>query len=90
MIPKQCAQDIEKYIGKYICRAPDREGGGGRGAEKTKPSERNDHEEYAYQNECFENDEKHLKKYKYCRMAQINHDRVLLLSFYQIASNQFL
>ena len=29
MIPKHNAQDIDKCIGKYICRAPDRGGGGG-------------------------------------------------------------
>ena len=29
MIPKHNAQDIDKCIGKYICRALDRGGGGG-------------------------------------------------------------
>ena len=28
-IPKHNAQDMDNCIGKYICRAPDREGGGG-------------------------------------------------------------
>ena len=35
MIPKHNAQDIDKCIGKYICRAPDREGGGGRRKRQT-------------------------------------------------------
>ena len=30
MIPKHNAQDIDKCIGKYVCRAPYREGSGGR------------------------------------------------------------
>ena len=44
MIPKHNAQDIDKCIGKYICRAPDREGSGGR-RKKT-----NDEPEDGYEN----------------------------------------
>ena len=39
MIPKQSVKDIEKCIGKYLCHAPDREGGGGRGTKQTKENE---------------------------------------------------
>ena len=45
MIPKHNAQDIDKCIGKYIRRAPNREGGGGR-RKKTK-----DEPEHGYENE---------------------------------------
>ena len=44
IIPKHNAQDIDKCIGKYICRALDREGSGGR-RKKT-----NDEPEDGYEN----------------------------------------
>ena len=50
MIPKHNAQDIDKCIGKYICRAPDREGGGGR-RKKT-----NNEPENGYENESDASD----------------------------------
>ena len=50
MIPKHNAQDIDKCIGKCICRAPDREGGGGR-RRKTKHEPEN-----GYENESDESD----------------------------------
>ena len=50
MIPKHNTQDIDKCIGKYICRAPDREGGGGR-RRKT-----NHEPENGYENESDESD----------------------------------
>ena len=49
MIPKHNAQDIDKCIGKYICRAPDREGSGRR--KKT-----NDQPENRYENESDTSD----------------------------------
>lgn len=63
MIPKQSVKDIEKCIGKYLCRAPDREGGGGRGTKQTKENENSTQsdsepeEEYAFQNGSYEHDE---------------------------------
>ena len=50
MIPKHNAQDIDKCIGKYICRAPDREGGGGR------RKKANDESENEYENESDASD----------------------------------
>ena len=43
MIPEHNAQDIDKCIGKYICRAPDREDSGGR-RKKTKDEPENENE----------------------------------------------
>ena len=50
MIPKHNAQDIHKCIGKYICRAPDHEGGGGR------RKKANDEPENEYENESDASD----------------------------------
>ena len=50
MIPKNNAQDIDKCIGKYICRAPDREGGGGRSKNA------NDEPENGYENDSDASD----------------------------------
>ena len=43
MIPKQNVQDIDKCIGKYICRAPDRGSGDGR-RKKTNDGPENENE----------------------------------------------
>ena len=50
MFPKHNVQDIDKCIGKYICRASDREGGSGR-RKKT-----NDEPEKGYENESDSSD----------------------------------
>ena len=50
MILKQNPQEIDKCIGKYICRPPDRESGGGR-TKKT-----NDEPENGYENESDASD----------------------------------
>ena len=50
MFPKHNVQDIDKCIGKYICRASDREGGSGR------RKNTNDEPEKAYENESDSSD----------------------------------
>ena len=50
MIPKHNAQDIDKFIRKYICRAPDREGGG------SHRKKANDEPENGYENESDASD----------------------------------
>ena len=62
MIPKHNAQHINRCIEKYICCAPNREGGGGCRKKTNDEPEINDAMENRYENEIDESDQSLKKK----------------------------